>query len=98
MEELRKEMLETLANTLFKKAENETDNERKQALLDFYWDIKKYIENYDRLHLAVAREMSNIAREKHWENCRVTFVDDLDIGYQVNARVFEIGKEKERDE
>lgn len=94
----KKEILNQVATILANLQQDEQDSETKIAMFDLSRNIGTYAKYYDELNPIMAREMNRVARQDKINSLKVTMVDNLDIGYKVNAKIFEIeNKERERE-
>lgn len=95
MEELKKEILEQISVALIGRANAEKEADRKIEMMCIADNIHKYVKYFDVLQPIMEQEINRLARQEKYKAVPVKF-DDVDIGYQLNARVFEIG-DKERE-
>ena len=91
------EILNTIAIILSNLQTEEKDEETKIALFDLSRNIGTYAKYYDELNPILAREMNRVARNDKMNSLKVNIVDNIDTCIKVNARIFEIEKERERE-
>jgi hypothetical protein len=93
----KQEILNQVATILANLQQDEQDSETKIALFDLSRNIGTYAKYYDELNPIIAREMNRVAQQNKWNELKVTMVDDINIGYEVTPKIFEI-KDNEREE